>query len=110
VLKAGMLECQTIIDDLKSNLTTVNEQRLQLNYQPQLRQLEEECVLIERTRDIRLVLLEQAFAHVRDPKHDSVEIQCMAAIMLENDPVPLEGLHMRPSNRGTFCTALTGFN
>jgi hypothetical protein len=35
------------------------------------------------------VLLEEAFAHVRDPKHDSVEIQCMAAIMLENDPVPL---------------------
>jgi ATP-dependent helicase HepA len=89
VLKAGMLECQAIIDDLKSNLTTVNEQRLQLNYQPQLRQLEEECVLIERTRDIRLVLLEQAFAQVRDPKHNSVEIQCMAAIMLENDPVPL---------------------
>ena len=89
VLKAGMLECQAIIDDLKSNLTTVNEQRLQLNYQPQLRQLEEECVLIERTRDIRLQLLQQAYSHVCDPKHDSVEIQCMAAIMLENDPVPL---------------------
>jgi hypothetical protein len=89
VLKIGIQECQAIIDDLKSNLTTVNEQRLQLNYQPQLRQLEEECVLIKRTRDIRLVLLEEAFAHVRDPKHDSVEIQCMAAIMLENDPVPL---------------------
>jgi hypothetical protein len=88
-LRAGIMECQAIINALKANLTSVNEQRLQLNYQPQLRQLEEECLLTERTRDFRLELLEQAFAHVCDPKHDSVEIQCMAAIMLENDPVPL---------------------
>lgn len=89
VLLAGKKECQDIIDDLKLNPSAINDQRLQLNYQPQLRQLEEECMLAERARDVRLQLLDSAFAHICNPSFSSVEIQCTAAIQLEFDPVPL---------------------
>lgn len=90
VLRLAINETQVNIDELRSNPSAINEQRLQLNYQPQMRQLEEKCTLAERARDLRLRLLDLAFAFVCNPSVESVDIQCMAAFHLENDPVPIE--------------------
>jgi ATP-dependent helicase HepA len=90
VLRSASKETERLIDELAANPSIINEQRMQLNYVPQLKQLEEECLLVERSRDIRLGLLDDAFNHVSLPNAGYVELQCIAAIQMENDPVPIE--------------------
>ena len=89
VLRSAIDELRQLIAELLDTSTVTNEQKAQRNYVPQLNQLEEEHLLIERTRDLRLRMLDETLAHVCAPRMETVEVQCLAAIQLEDDPVPL---------------------
>lgn len=107
VLRSTMQEVQSAIDELVANPSDQNEQRLQLNYRPQMRQLEEESMLIERARDARLSLLDATLSHFNSPVSESVNIQCTAVIRLESDPVPPPPEHEEPANQSTEEFAAT---
>lgn len=90
VIRSTIEEVQSAIDELTAHQSDQNEQKVIRNYRPQLRQLEEERLLVERARDIRLEMLDSCLTHMNAPTTASVNLQCTAVIGLESDPIPME--------------------
>lgn len=88
-LRATVQEIEAEIMRRNEDATESNHRAVATNYRPRLIQLQEESVLTERSRDMRLQLLARSLDHIGDPSLAKVVLQCTAVIEMQNDPVPL---------------------
>ncbi|TWT80640.1 RNA polymerase-associated protein RapA [Planctomycetes bacterium CA13] len=88
-LRAAVHEIENEIAQREENASEANQQAIAANYRPRLLQFLEELQLTERSRDMRLQLLERSLDHLSNPGQAKVVLQCTAVIEMEDDPVPI---------------------
>lgn len=88
-LQAAMDEANEQIEQLQSAPSEQNKQTIQLTYLPRVSMLREALHVGEHACRLRCDLLEKSLEHLKHPSPTSVHLQAVAAVGMQNDPVPL---------------------
>ena len=88
-LQAAMDEANRQIEHLQSAPSEQNKQTIQLTYLPRISMLREALQVGEHACRLRCELLERALEHLKHPSPTSVDLQAVAIVGMQNDPVPL---------------------
>jgi hypothetical protein len=88
-LRSAMDEVRKQIEELESFPSEQNDQTIRMTYRPRLSLLEEELRVVEFACKSRCELLEKSLSHLKSPSTETVELQAIAVIGLQKDPVPI---------------------
>jgi len=88
-LQAAMDEANRQIEDLQSAPSEQNKQTIQLTYLPRISMLREALQVGEHACRVRCDLLKKSLEHLKHPSPNSVHLQAVAVVGMQDDPVPL---------------------